>query len=65
VGNKKFIDTYKLSSEELGILNKAASDVFFFSQFVKVIHPLLGMVPFLLYPFQNQPYTNLSKIGLM
>ena len=53
MANKKFIDTHKISSEELGILNRAVNDIFFFSQFIMLIHPLLGKVPFHLYPFQK------------
>lgn len=43
----------KLTTEEFDILKKASVDPFFFSQFVKVIHPVRGKVPFNLYPYQN------------
>lgn len=53
MGNKKLIDQEKLSSEQFGILAKAVSDVFFFAQFVFLIHPLLGKIPFALYAYQQ------------
>jgi hypothetical protein len=49
---KKFIDAQALTSAEFAELRKASSDIFFFSTFVKVVHPLLGKVPFELYPYQ-------------
>lgn len=50
---KKYISADRLTSYELGELAKAATDVFFFAKFVKVVHALLGVVPFLLYPYQE------------
>lgn len=50
---KKVIDTTHLSSEQFATLREAARNVFFFSKFIKVIHPIKGKVPFLLYPFQK------------
>lgn len=50
---KKIVDQVKLNSEEFDILRKASTDVFFFCSLVKVIHPMLGKVPFNLYPFQK------------
>lgn len=50
---KSLIDSSTLTSEQFGILREAARNVFFFAQFIKVIHPIKGKVPFLLYPFQK------------
>src|SRR6478735_6245800 len=50
---KKVIDTAHLTSEQFATLREAARNVFFFAQFIKVIHPIKGKVPFLLYPFQK------------
>jgi hypothetical protein len=50
---RKFIDQKRLTSEEFGILRKAMQDVFFFAQFVYLIHPIRGKVPFNLYPYQK------------
>ena len=50
---KSQVDQIKITSEEFAKLRKAASDVFFFMQFIQVIHPLRGKVPFILYPFQK------------
>lgn len=50
---KKQIDTTHLNSEQFSTLKEAARNVFFFAQFIKVIHPIKGKVPFLLYPFQK------------
>lgn len=58
---KKLIDTPSLTSEEFAILNKAANDPFFFSQFVHVIHPLRGKVKFDLYPFQKSVLLSFLK----
>jgi hypothetical protein len=43
----------RLSTTEFKELIQATKDPFFFSQFIKVIHPIRGKVPFLLYPFQK------------
>lgn len=43
----------RLSTSEFKELVQATKDPFFFSQFIKVIHPIRGKVPFLLYPFQK------------
>ena len=61
MASKKIIDTHKLTSDELVILNKAANDVFYFSQFVMLIHALRGKVPFDLYPFQKSTLYNFVK----
>lgn len=44
---------YNLTREELSNLAKASTDVFFFSLFVYVIHPVRGKVRFELYPYQK------------
>lgn len=43
---------HRLTTEEFAILAEASKDVFFFSKFIKLIHPLRGKVPFELYPYQ-------------
>lgn len=52
---KKIIqDTpYNLSREELATLSRVTNDVFFFSLFCYVIHPMRGKVRFELYPYQK------------
>ena len=52
--NKKKIETHALNPKEFSELARASTDLFYFSQFIKVIHPVLGVVQFLLYPFQVQ-----------
>lgn len=42
-----------VSKDELQILAKVTKDVFFFSTFCFVIHPVRGKVPFKLYPYQK------------
>jgi Terminase-like family. len=49
---KKEIQTHALSHREFEELVKASKDLFYFSKFIKVIHPVLGMVSFILYPYQ-------------
>jgi hypothetical protein len=52
-GNKKrLIDSVSLTPEQFDQLSKAATNLFYFAQFICVIHPVLGKVPFLLYPYQ-------------
>lgn len=51
--NKHKIDTHHLNVQEFQELAQASKNVFYFSQFVKVIHPVLGVIPFLLYPYQK------------
>lgn len=50
--SKYHIETHALNHDEFSMLAQASKDIFFFSKFIKVINPVLGMVPFLLYPYQ-------------
>lgn len=51
---KKIItENTNLTREELGILAKVSNDVFLFSLFCYVIHPVRGKVRFELYPYQK------------
>lgn len=61
LSEKKFLDQHRLTSEQFGELRKAISDVFFFSTFIKVIHPVLGVISFLLYPFQKSTLLQFLK----
>ncbi len=47
------ISTKRLTTTEFQELVQATKDPFFFSQFINVIHPVRGKVPFILYPFQK------------
>ena len=47
-----------LTSEEFKELSRAASDVFYFAQFIYLIHPIKGKVKFDLYPFQKSVLWN-------
>lgn len=47
------ISTKRLTPTEFKELVQATKDPFFFSQFINVIHPVRGKVPFLLYDFQK------------
>lgn len=58
---KKFIDADRLTSEQFGELRQAAKDVFFFAGFAKVVHPIMGVIPFLLYPYQNSTLFHFLK----
>ena len=49
----KDFETKYLNQEELKILSKVAIDPFYFSSFCKVVNPVLGVVPFNLYPYQQ------------
>ena len=51
--NPKFDQTKYLSSKELKELSLSAKDIFFFSLFIYVIHPVRGKVRFNLYPYQK------------
>lgn len=56
------IDTQtSLTREQLETLAKVTKDVFFFSSFVFVIHPIRGKVPFNLYPYQKSVLYNFIK----
>lgn len=61
VSEKKFIDQTRMTSEQFGELRLAIKDIFFFSTKIKVVHALLGIVPFLLYPFQQATLLNFLK----
>lgn len=58
---KNLIDTHSLTPKELQELARVATDVFYFSQFIKVIHPTLGKIPFMLYPYQLAALYNFIK----
>lgn len=56
------IDTQtSLTREQLETLAKVTKDVFFFSLYVFVIHPIRGKVPFNLYPYQKSVLYNFIK----
>ena len=55
------ISTKRLSTIEFKELLQATRDPFFFSQFINVIHPIRGKVPFILYPFQKMVLYNFVK----
>lgn len=56
------IDTQtSLTREQLETLAKVTKDVFFFSLFVFVIHPIRGKVHFNLYPYQKSVLYNFIK----
>ena len=42
-----------ITSEQIKALAKVVQDVFFFSQFIYVVHPVRGKVKFILYPYQK------------
>lgn len=50
---KTLVEDASLTPEQLKILVRVMKDPFFFSTFCYVINPVLGMVKFLLYPFQK------------
>jgi len=50
--SKKRIDTYALNPTEFQELARCRKDLFYFSQHIKVIHPVMGKIPFLLFPYQ-------------
>lgn len=50
--DKKFVDADRLTSEQFGQLRQATRDVFFFASFISVIDPMVGVIPFDLYPYQ-------------
>lgn len=54
MGKKIDLVNKALTHSEFNELVKATKDPFFFSTFIRVIHPLLGKVPFDLYPFQRR-----------
>ena len=50
---KTIVEDASLTPEQLKTLVRVMKDPFFFSTFCYVINPVLGMVKFLLYPFQK------------
>lgn len=50
---KQGLLTQALTKEEFKTLERVVVDPFFFSNFIRVIHPIRGKVPFLLYPYQK------------
>lgn len=50
-----------LTKENLQILSKVTNDVFFFSTFCYVVHPIRGKVHFYLYPYQKSVLYNFVK----
>ena len=52
MASTKIIDDRYLSPDEIKILARVSNDPFYFSSFIKVIHPTKGKVRFDLYPFQ-------------
>lgn len=50
---KTLVEDASLTPEQLKTLVRVMKDPFFFSTFCYVINPVLGMVKFLLYPFQK------------
>lgn len=57
----KFEIPSSVSREELQILSRVTGDVFYFSTFCNVIHPVRGKVRFDLYPFQKSVLYNFVK----
>lgn len=54
-------NTSALTREELATLAKVSNDVFYFSLFIYVIHPMRGKVRFELYPYQKSVLYNFVK----
>jgi len=54
MSRKSLISTKPLTNEEFKDLVEARRNPFHFSTGIKVIHPILGKVPFNLYPYQKQ-----------
>lgn len=50
---KKLIDQQPLTEKEFAELNRVANNPFFFAAYIYVIHPLMGKIPFNLFPFQK------------
>ncbi len=42
------------TEDSLKILANAARNIFYFAKFARIIHPILGNIPFELYPFQKR-----------
>lgn len=58
---KKIIDQIKLTTEQFKELALASRDIFYFAQFVFLIHAKRGKIPFDLYPFQKATLLNFLK----
>lgn len=52
MAKKQIIQQY-ITKDELRTLARVSQDVFFFSEFIYVINPIKGKVPFKLYPYQK------------
>lgn len=50
---KKEIDTFHLNAQQFRELVQVQKDVFYFSTFAYVVHPVRGKTRFLLYPYQK------------
>lgn len=46
--------TKNLTTKEFDIVKRVYHDLFLFAQYIFVIHPMRGKVPFLLYPYQRK-----------
>lgn len=58
---KKVLDTSRLNAQEFRELVQVQKDIFFFSTFAHVIHPVRGKTRFLLYPYQKAVLYNFLK----
>lgn len=52
MGRKQLIDRAKMTTEQFDIFLHCAKSPFNLAPYIKLIHPILGKVPFDLYPFQ-------------
>lgn len=55
------IDSKPLNAEQFQTLAKVVKSVFYFAQFIYVIHPLMGKIPFTLYPYQKSTLYHFIK----
>lgn len=58
---KKDINTSKLNAQQFRELVGVQKDIFFFSTFANVVHPIRGKTQFLLYPYQKSVLYNFLK----
>jgi hypothetical protein len=58
---KKFVETHKLSPDEMKILARCANNVFEFMYYIFLIHPARGKVRFELYDYQKSTLYNFIK----